>query len=140
MRELENILERALAFANEGVIEVGDLSLKGARVGEERGLGAVAVGSKMVDPPVVRQRAGRLGVSKQLENSSIYRQYLQILGKRSTTGGSGIDLGGGFGGLVEGCEEVGEAFHEGSPSALSSAAVSVASRVSPSYSVSTISA
>ena len=34
VRELENILERALAFADDGVIEVGDLSLKGARVGE----------------------------------------------------------------------------------------------------------
>jgi two-component system response regulator PilR (NtrC family) len=34
VRELENILERALAFANDGVIEVSDLSLKGARVSE----------------------------------------------------------------------------------------------------------
>jgi two-component system response regulator PilR (NtrC family) len=34
VRELENILERALAFANDGVIEVSDLSLKGARVPE----------------------------------------------------------------------------------------------------------
>ncbi|MCG2583418.1 sigma-54 dependent transcriptional regulator [Massilia sp. TS11] len=33
VRELENVLERALAFANEGVIEVGDLMLKGARLG-----------------------------------------------------------------------------------------------------------
>jgi len=34
VRELENVLERALAFANDGVIETGDLSLKGARVAE----------------------------------------------------------------------------------------------------------
>jgi two-component system response regulator PilR (NtrC family) len=34
VRELENVLERALAFANDGVIEVGDLSLKAARVAE----------------------------------------------------------------------------------------------------------
>jgi two-component system response regulator PilR (NtrC family) len=34
VRELENILERALAFANDGVIDVGDLSLKGARLSE----------------------------------------------------------------------------------------------------------
>jgi two-component system response regulator PilR (NtrC family) len=32
VRELENVLERALAFADDGVIEVGDLALKGARL------------------------------------------------------------------------------------------------------------
>jgi two-component system response regulator PilR (NtrC family) len=32
VRELENILERALAFANDGEIQVADLSLKGARI------------------------------------------------------------------------------------------------------------
>ncbi|QJE00577.1 sigma-54-dependent Fis family transcriptional regulator [Massilia forsythiae] len=32
VRELENVLERALAFADGGMIEVGDLLLKGARV------------------------------------------------------------------------------------------------------------
>jgi two-component system response regulator PilR (NtrC family) len=34
VRELENILERALAFANDGLIEVGDLALKGTAPGE----------------------------------------------------------------------------------------------------------
>ena len=34
IRELENVLERALAFADNGVIEVGDLSLKAARPGD----------------------------------------------------------------------------------------------------------
>jgi two-component system response regulator PilR (NtrC family) len=37
VRELENVLERALAFANDGVIEVGDLSLKAARVFDAQG-------------------------------------------------------------------------------------------------------
>jgi two-component system response regulator PilR (NtrC family) len=34
VRELENVLERALAFADDGVIEVGDLALKSARLAE----------------------------------------------------------------------------------------------------------
>jgi two-component system response regulator PilR (NtrC family) len=34
VRELENVLERALAFADDGVIEVADLSLKSARLAE----------------------------------------------------------------------------------------------------------
>jgi two-component system response regulator PilR (NtrC family) len=34
VRELENILERALAFAEEGVIEVADLALKGVKLQE----------------------------------------------------------------------------------------------------------
>lgn len=34
VRELENILERALAFANDGVIEVADLGLKGPSHGQ----------------------------------------------------------------------------------------------------------
>jgi two-component system response regulator PilR (NtrC family) len=42
VRELENVLERALAFANDGVIEVGDLSLKGARLAESTTTGVAA--------------------------------------------------------------------------------------------------
>jgi two-component system response regulator PilR (NtrC family) len=42
VRELENVLERALAFANDGVIEVGDLLLKGARLAEQGGVTAAA--------------------------------------------------------------------------------------------------
>ena len=37
VRELENILERALAFANDGVIEVADLALRGSKSWSESG-------------------------------------------------------------------------------------------------------
>ena len=57
VRELENVLERALAFANDGVIEVGDLSLKAARL-LEAGAGtrepvAQAVAPEPLAPAVV---------------------------------------------------------------------------------------
>ena len=48
VRELENVLERALAFANDGVIEVGDLSLKSARVLEPM---AAAIAAPIAQPP-----------------------------------------------------------------------------------------
>lgn len=50
VRELENVLERALAFANDGVIEVGDLSLKAARPPET---GALEPVSQAVAPEPV---------------------------------------------------------------------------------------
>jgi len=58
VRELENVLERALAFANDGVIEVGDLLLKGARLADA---GAVAVAHETaaagMPPPVAAPAA-----------------------------------------------------------------------------------
>jgi two-component system response regulator PilR (NtrC family) len=51
VRELENVLERALAFANDGVIEVGDLSLKGARLADAV---AVADAAPAAPPAPVR--------------------------------------------------------------------------------------
>ncbi|MDZ4366578.1 MAG: sigma-54 dependent transcriptional regulator [Afipia sp.] len=54
VRELENILERALAFANDGAIEVGDLSLKGARVAE------APVAAEVAPAPVVAAKPGAM--------------------------------------------------------------------------------
>ena len=50
VRELENVLERALAFADDGVIEVGDLSLKGARMAEAPPPAPVAGSEPMAAP------------------------------------------------------------------------------------------
>ncbi|NML63552.1 sigma-54-dependent Fis family transcriptional regulator [Massilia sp. RP-1-19] len=49
VRELENVLERALAFANDGVIEVGDLSLKSARLAEPSS--APVAAAQAAEPP-----------------------------------------------------------------------------------------
>ncbi|MDB5909439.1 MAG: sigma-54-dependent Fis family transcriptional regulator, partial [Massilia sp.] len=52
VRELENVLERALAFANDGVIEVGDLSLKSARLAEAAPAHAEAIAPDAPAAPV----------------------------------------------------------------------------------------
>ena len=52
IRELENVLERALAFANDGMIEVGDLSLKAARPGDGTAREPVPAAPAPVQAPV----------------------------------------------------------------------------------------
>ncbi|MPQ59385.1 sigma-54 dependent transcriptional regulator [Duganella sp. FT27W] len=52
VRELENILERALAFANDGVIEVADLALKAGQGGQGGdGVAAAAAASPASSSP-----------------------------------------------------------------------------------------
>ena len=51
VRELENVLERALAFANDGVIEVADLSLKSARLIERPAEAAPAPAYDLASTP-----------------------------------------------------------------------------------------
>ncbi|WP_198115791.1 sigma-54-dependent transcriptional regulator [Massilia rhizosphaerae] len=50
VRELENVLERALAFADDGVIEAGDLQLKGAKLGDA-GVVPQGEGAPAAQPP-----------------------------------------------------------------------------------------
>jgi two-component system response regulator PilR (NtrC family) len=57
VRELENVLERALAFANDGVIEVGDLSLKSARVAEPVPAPVAPIAAAPAAPPPASQAA-----------------------------------------------------------------------------------
>ena len=51
VRELENVLERALAFADDGVIEAGDLLLKGARVADSSAAPAAIPATVSAPPP-----------------------------------------------------------------------------------------
>ena len=55
VRELENVLERALAFADDGVIEAGDLLLKGAKLGDAA---VVPVADVQAPAPAATEPAG----------------------------------------------------------------------------------
>jgi two-component system response regulator PilR (NtrC family) len=51
VRELENVLERALAYADNGVIEVGDLALKGAKLTPVASVSDIPPAVESVAPP-----------------------------------------------------------------------------------------
>ncbi|NHZ38142.1 sigma-54-dependent transcriptional regulator [Massilia rubra] len=76
VRELENVLERALAFANDGVIEVGDLSLKGARVAEQAPA-AEAVAQVAPAPPAGAAPLARFSPGAPAELPSSLPDYLE---------------------------------------------------------------
>jgi two-component system response regulator PilR (NtrC family) len=70
VRELENILERALAFANDGVIEVGDLVLKAAHT--PRTVAAAEVAQSVAasaEPKVAAQDAPSLTAINDIPGS-----------------------------------------------------------------------
>ncbi|MCE3603198.1 sigma-54 dependent transcriptional regulator [Massilia sp. P8910] len=77
VRELENVLERALAFANDGVIEVGDLSLKGARLAERPAPVAEAVAAPVPAAMVPQAAAAPASVSGPAELPSNLPDYLE---------------------------------------------------------------
>jgi two-component system response regulator PilR (NtrC family) len=91
VRELENVLERALAFANDGVIQVGDLSLKAARVAEAarvEPVPVVATPPSAVPPPVaaaapVAQEVQGLGPASLPSNLPAYLEQVErdIIGR-----------------------------------------------------------
>jgi two-component system response regulator PilR (NtrC family) len=88
VRELENVLERALAFANDGVIQVGDLSLKAARVAEPARVGPAPVVATPPAPPLpaaapVAAEAPGLGPASLPSNLPAYLEQVErdIIGR-----------------------------------------------------------
>jgi two-component system response regulator PilR (NtrC family) len=73
VRELENVLERALAFANEGVIEVADLSLKAARVldGQGAALAMASYGASVPQPAPAAAQAPAAPIAAALSSAPV---------------------------------------------------------------------
>ncbi|MFC7289468.1 sigma-54-dependent transcriptional regulator [Herminiimonas glaciei] len=69
VRELENILERALAFANDGVIEVTDLVLKAAHTPKVVAVAETAESTAISEPPVAAADAKPLAAINDLPGS-----------------------------------------------------------------------